>query len=168
MFAQSTPAGYLRWSDTRKLTADDFVIKTKTPDNIPCFAQFTISFESIAFGFLTKNFNKKVHNYFMPGASWIDTTANTALSLRYQQTLFDISEIYTRQIRKALRENRKQFFKNGHVVNDLNNQYMSLFAKRRVDYDADTKFGTDEAKQQAWEVQIQKELAALQGYAYDK
>jgi hypothetical protein len=166
--AQGTAKDYLPWSNVRKLTVDDFVIKTKSLESTSSFAQFTITFESIGFGFFTKNFNKKVHNYFLPGASWIDTTTDVAQSLRYQQTLFDLAEIYTRQMRKALRENRSQFLKNGNLVTDLNNQFMAAFANRRVAYDSETRFGTNAVMQEAWETQIQKELAALADFSYDR
>ncbi len=45
---------------------------------------------------------------------------------------------------------------------------MSEFAKRRVDYDRETKFGADEFKQKEWETQIQKELTEFADYGYDK
>lgn len=166
LWAQNN-SDYLPWSDTRKLSVNDFAIKTKQQETTPSFAQFTISFEPIGFGFFTKNFNKKVHNYFLPAASWIDTTADVAQSLRYQQTLFDLAEIYTRQMRKELRENRSQFLKNGNFVNELNNREMAAFAKRRVAYDSETRFGTLDVLQKAWEGQIQKELAALDKYRYE-
>ncbi|GAA4738806.1 hypothetical protein [Flavisolibacter ginsenosidimutans] len=162
------PKGYLLWSNAKRLTVDDFSIKTKSAASTPSFAQFTIDYEVNGFSFLTKNFNKKVHNYFMPAASWIDTTADIAQNLRYQQTLFDLAEIYTRQFRKALRENRKQFLKNVNIGADLNKQFISAFAQRRVMYDEETNFGTNEAKQAAWRSQIEKELTELADFAYDK
>jgi hypothetical protein len=120
------------------------------------------------FDFLTKNFNKKVRNRFIRTASWIDTTTNAQQSLLYQQTLFDICEIYTRQFRKALRENRKKIAKGTKIAEELNNQFVADFARRRIDYDRETKFGSDELKQKEWESKINKELAELSDYAYDK
>jgi hypothetical protein len=120
------------------------------------------------FDFLTKNFNKKVHNRFIKTASWIDTTTNVQQSLMYQQTLFDICEIYARQFRKALKENRKKIVKGTTIADELNQKFMVEFAKRRIDYDRETKFGTDELKQKEWQIQINMELSQLSDYAYDK
>jgi hypothetical protein len=167
MYAQATK-DYLLWSATRKLNVDDFGIKTKQLESTSSFAQFTLNYEVSGFSFFAKNFNKKVQNYFMPGASWIDTTTDVAKSIRYQQTLFDLCEIYARQFRQALRENRKQLLKGTNIASELNTQYMSAFSKRRVIYDRETAFGTNEAKQSEWEAQIQKELQDLSDYAYDK
>lgn len=159
---------YLPWSATRKLAVDDFTIKTKQLESTTSFGQFSVDYEVGGFSFLTKNFNKKVHNYFIRAASWIDTTANISEALRYQQTLFDICEIYTRQFRQALRGNRKQFLKNTGVARELNKQYMAAFAKRRIVYDRETAFGTVTAKQKEWELQIATELEALKDFAHDR
>lgn len=83
----------LQWSATYKLTLDDFSIKTRSNETTSSFAQFSVDYEVGGFDFLTKNFNKKVHNYMIKTASWIDTTTNINQSLLYQQTLFDICEI---------------------------------------------------------------------------
>jgi hypothetical protein len=120
------------------------------------------------FDFITKNFNKKVRNYLIKSASWIDTTTTLQQSLTYQQTLFDICEIYTRQFRKALKDNRKKIVNGTQIVVELNNLIMAEFAKRRIDYDIDTKFANDEIKQREWEIQIQKELLELNDFSYEK
>lgn len=75
-------------------------------------------------------------------ASTIDTIADVSKSLRYQQTLFDICEIFTRQFRKALKENRKKIASGVEFIEELNQQAMSDFANRRVLYDKKTSFGT--------------------------
>lgn len=158
----------LLWSKTRKLEVEDFIIKTKPLETTTSFAQFSLEYQVSGFDFLTKNFNKKVRNYFIRTASWIDTTTNVNLSLAYEQTLWDICEIYTRQFRKALRDNRKKIANGTKIAEQMNNHFMTEFAKRRVEYHRETKFGADEVKQKEWEIQIQTELAELANFAYDK
>ena len=160
--------GYLLWSVSRKLTLDDFIIKTHSLESTPSFGQFSMDYQVNGFDFLTKNFNKKVRNRFIKAASWIDTTTNTQQSLVYQQTLFDICEIYTRQFRRALKVDRKKIAKGTTIAEKLNEQFMTEFAKRRIEYDTETKFGSDEMKQKVWEGEIYKELTELADYAYDK
>ncbi len=116
---------------------------------------------------MKKNLNKKVHNYFIRSASWIDTTYDTNSSIRYQQTLFDICEIYTRQFRKALKENKRKIKAGNDFVNDLNAKAMSDFAGRRLQYDHETMGGADVEKQKEWEKRIQDELSALKDYAVE-
>ena len=145
-----------------------FGIKTARQESSPSFAQFSLDYEARGINLFTKNFNKKVRNYLITSASWIDTTANVAHSLRYQQTLFDISEVYARKMRKALKENKSRILKAATVVEEVNTQYMTEFSKRRIAYDSETAFGADQAKQKEWEAQLQKELDELKDYAYDK
>lgn len=158
---------YLLWSADKKLTAKDFLIKTKQLETTPSFAQFSLDYQLNGFEFLTKNFNQKVRNTFIQSASWIDTTTDISLSLKYQQTLFDLCEIYARQFRKALEENKRKIIKGTAVAQQLNDQYLEEFAKRRISYDLATKFGTDMNLQKEWEIQIQQELTELAKYSYD-
>lgn len=153
------------WSSTRKLTTDDFVIKTKNGETTSSFGQFSLDYQVSGFDFMTKNFNKKVRNYFIKSASWIDTTSNVANSLRYEQTLFDISEIYTREFRKALKENRKKIASGTHFVDELNQKIMTDLSNRRVLYDGQSNFGQNVAIQTDWEVQIHRELTELNEFA---
>jgi hypothetical protein len=155
------------WSATKKLTVDDFGIKVSN-ENSPSFAQFSVDYQVNGFDFMTKNFNKKVRNYIIVSASWIDTTSNVEESLRYQQTLFDLCEIYTRQFRKELKENRKIIASGTQFVEELNQKIMTDFANRRVVYDKETNYGLLSDKQLIWESQIQKELDELKDYAFDK
>jgi hypothetical protein len=163
-FSQAN-ADNLSWSATRKLTVEDFTIKTKDLQASTSYGQYYMDFEVRGFDAFSKNFNKRVHNYLIRSASWIDTTSDVTIALRYQQTLFDICEIYTRQLRKDLKENRKKLLKGTQIVNELNATAMSAFSRRRLAYDSETGSGTIAEKQSQWEEQVQKELAALQEYA---
>ncbi len=149
------------WSSTRKLTINDFGIKTKNKETIASFGQFSVDYKVTGLDVITKNFNKKVRNYLIKSASWIDATTDVSAPLRYQQTLFDLCEIYTRQFRKALKENRKKIAFGTQFVEGLNQKAMTDFANRRVLYDKETNFGAISDKQIEWESQIQKELNNL-------
>ena len=164
-FGQVADENLVYWSSTKKLTIDDFGIKTKGNGTNPSFAQFSVDYQVNGFDFLTKNFNKKVHNYFIKSASWIDTTSKVDNSLRYQQTIFDMCEIYTRHFRKELKENRKKFASGTQFVEELNQNAMTDFTNRRVLYDRESNFGLIQEKQTEWELQIQKELKELDEYA---
>ena len=153
---------------TQKLTIDNFAIKTRQLETMSSYAQFTVTYSINGFDFLSRNFNKKVRNCFITTASWIDTTISVQQSLTYQQTLFNICEIYSRQFRKALRLNRKKIAKGTDFIEDLNRDCMADFAKRRIVYDKETKSGSDEAMQKLWEIQIQRELEELKDFAYEK
>jgi len=130
------------WNSTRKLNVDDFQIKTKNGETYSSFAQFSIDYQVGGFDFLKKNFNIKVRNYFIK----IDTTKNVSILIRYEQTLFDLSEIYTRQFRKLLKENRKKILTGTDFIADLNQNMLTNFSNRRIIYDKEINFGQNEKK----------------------
>lgn len=166
-FGQTGNENLVFWSATDKLTVEAFGIKVSN-ENSPSFAQFSVDYQVNGFDFMTKNFNKKVRNYIIVSASWIDTTSNVLESLRYQQTLFDLCEIYTRKFRKELKENRRKIASGTQFVEELNQKIMTDFANRRVVYDRETNYGLLTDKQLNWENQIQKELEELKDYASDE
>ncbi|WP_243346048.1 hypothetical protein [Parabacteroides sp. FAFU027] len=159
---------FLLWNTNHRLTVDDFGIKKGHTTSQYCFAQFSIEYNVKGFDFFTSNFNKKVKNCLIKSASWIDTTQYTAQSLRYQQTLFDMAEIYVRRFRKELRENKKKLFAGLSIVDQLNAKNSADFTKRRLQYDSETKSGTIEEQQKIWKQTIQAELNELSEFAYDK
>jgi hypothetical protein len=164
-FGQSSSNdNYIFWSSKHKFTVNDFVIKTKDLETTPSFAQFFVDYKVGGFDFMAKNFNKKVRNYMIKSASWIDTTYEVDASLKYQQTLFDICEIYTRRFRKDLKENRKKIASGTQFIDELNSKTMTDFSNRRVVYDRETKFGSNSDEQVKWELQIQKELDELKEF----
>jgi hypothetical protein len=165
--AQDNP-DYILWHPENKLTTTDFGIKKSDSNSGSSFAQFYLSYTITGFDFMTKNFNKKVKNSIIKSASWIDTTQNIELSLKYQQTLFDIAEIYARRFRKELKANRKQIAKGLDIVEEINSKNSSDFSKRRLQYDSETNYSKNIEKQHIWELQIDKELNELDDFAFDK
>jgi len=162
LFSQSKESDdYIPWSSTRKLTANDFIIQTKDLQTTTSFAQFYMDYQVGSFDFMSKNFNKKVGNYFIKSGSWLDTTYDTGKSIRYQQTLFDIAEIYARQFRKELKAKKNKIFGGTNFIKELNAKIISDFSKRRIEYDTETEYGSDAAKQAEWENEIQVELNEL-------
>lgn len=164
-FGQTNDNNIVLWSSSKKLTIDDFGIKTKDKETNPSFAQFSVDYRVNGFDFLTKNFNNKVRNYLIKSASWIDTTTNVSLSLRYQQTLFNICEIYTRHFRRELKENRKKIASGTQFIDGLNQKAMTDFSNRRIVFDKETNYGQIEVTQKVWEIQIKKELDELKDFS---
>ena len=165
LFSQSRVNNdYIAWSSTRRLTANDFIIKTKDLQTTTSFAQFYMDYQVGGFDFMSKNLNKKVGNYFIKSGSWIDTTYSISKSIRYQQTLFDLAEIYARQFRKELKANKRKILGGTNFIKELNSKIVSDMSKRRIDYDTETKFGSDAAKQAEWENEIWIELKGLKEY----
>lgn len=164
LMAQEPKEETLEWSSFRKLTLSDFKVKKAGDQETASYAEFSILYKAGGMELLSRNLNKRVSTLFIKSASWIDTTQNIGHSLRFQQTSFDLCEIYVRQLRKALYDNRRKI-KSLKYVDALNEQYTMAFSKRRIEYDRDTKAATDNDAQQKWEAIIQQELAELSAYS---
>jgi hypothetical protein len=167
VFSQEN-SDYKLWSSTHPLTVNDLGIKKSNTGADLCFAQFNMQYSVKGFDFLTKNFNKKVQTFFIRSGSWINPSDNVEYSLRYQQTLFDLYELYTRKFRKELRENRKQFLKGLAFVQEINSKITADLSRRRLQYESETRSGRDGEKQSLWEQQIQKELDDLAEFDYNR
>lgn len=163
-FAQKVD--YKFWSDTDKLVKEDFQIKAEALESGSSFAQFAFDYKVNGFDFLTRNFNKKVRNYMIKSASWLDTNTNMRQSILYQQTLFDIAEIYARTFRKELRENRSKILKGTEVIEAINIKLTTAFSKRRLAYTQEANFATNSEAQTKWEKIIRGELDGLKQFAY--
>lgn len=165
--AQERKSGKLSWSATQKLQLSDFSIKTAAANEPSSHAEFSITYKAGGRELLSSNLNKRVLNEFIRSGSWIDTTQDVQQALRYQQTSFDLCEVYVRQFRKALYDNKPKI-KRLSFVDELNETHTNAYSKRRLEYDLDTKAGTDQAAQEKWEAVIKNELDQLKEYAVEK
>lgn len=159
----------LYWSEKHKITLDDFGIQTKDASQGMSSAGFTLEYNIHGLSFTTKNFNKKVRHAMVRSASQIDLSGDVDRYLQYQQTLFDITEIYVRKFRKALRENRKKFLFKTEAAEELKEQIINIdLENRKAAYHNETNSAQIIEKQKEWEKQIAKELHELRDFAYDK
>ncbi|WP_290797966.1 hypothetical protein [Flavihumibacter sp. UBA7668] len=165
--AQESKTDKLLWSSAQKLHFADFQIKTAGPKEPSSNAVFSITYKIGGKELFSSNLNKRVLNEFIRSESWIDTTQDVQQALRYQQTSFDLCEVYVRQFRKALYDNKPKI-KRLSFVDVLNETYTNAYSKRRLVYDQETKAGTDLAAQEKWETVIKNELDQLKEYAVEK
>ena len=159
----------LYWSAKERITVGDFGIQTRDGSSGLSSAAFSLEYNVHGLNFMTKNFNKRVWHYMVRSASQIKLDDHVDRYIRYQQTLFDIQEIYVRKFRKALSENRKKFLLRNAFADELKDRIIGIdLPKHQAEYNNDTNLGKDPLKQQEWEAQILKELDELKDYAYDK
>ena len=165
----SADSNLIFWSPDRNLRVDDFnIITSNTNNDIGTYSlgQFSYDYKNIVtrFGFgLSKDYKKRIRNYFIKSASWIDTTYDTATSLLYQQTCWNLYEVYIRKLRKSIYEKRKHL-KTQEDYEVINTEIITALSKRRMEYDTNTAFGTIPEKQKEWEAEIAKELNELKDY----
>jgi hypothetical protein len=154
--------GMLEWSETKKLTINDF--KGTPPDpsteqNLLVNFGQDVNLDKSKISHL-KTFNAQVTNYFSQDSSWIDRTDPSRL--RYVITHFDINEWMTREIRKRLNENRELVLRGEHqaILDEVNSE----FEKIKLAYDNESNYGNNPIGQMNWEKGINEQLTALADY----
>lgn len=152
------------WQENRKLTWDDFKGEPDT-ETYPTALALTNS----GFGF-----EPSVAGLFQDGNLFIQATMNTYKSwvipegrneyvLRHEQIHFDITEIYSRKLRKIFQENNftSADYQRAKEV------FSAVFEECRLrqdDYDKDTQKGKKKETQEKWEAIVEIELLKYEAY----
>lgn len=104
---------------------------------------------------------------FYPNSSWVKAARKSAELLRHEQGHFDITELYARKMRKAIREakigcadDRKAEAEGKRIFDGLDREW----ERAEKAYDAETKDGTDLRKQKDASGRIGRELGEMSGF----
>ena len=106
----------------------------------------------------------KFRAYFEKDESWVKEEAITDYHLAHEQLHFDITELYTRKLRKLLSElefkcgQEKDFER--FVAATLENWY-----NEQRNYDIMTRHSLNTEQQREWQYRIKMELSLLDNYA---
>lgn len=153
----------IEWSANRKLTWDDF---KGNPDkkNFPTTLALTNSGIGYESGInMFKDGKVFVQSFFYTNLSWVVPEGRTAYVLRHEQIHFDITEIYTRKLRKDFAE-AKITSKDAVKAEAIFNKVFSEMSKRQERYDEETKRGDKKETQENWEAIVEIELAKYAFY----
>ncbi len=104
---------------------------------------------------------------FYPNSSWVKADRKSGTLLKHEQGHFDITEVYARKMRKAIREARipcddeaRADAAGKKILAGLDLEW----ERAEKGYDLETKDGTDTARQAAASQRIARELAELSQY----
>jgi len=151
---------YVNWND-RKLNWGDF------SGEVPADSKFdALTHSAIDMSFsgekTTLKFNIK--SIFDPEKSW-KKEGVTPYILNHEQVHFDITEYYSRLLRKKLKTRRfKSFDTVEREVMEMFNQTFEEASKMQVKYDHDTQHSQNKKKQTKWNKKIKKMLASLNSF----
>ena len=158
-FAQSKDTIY--WNINRKLTWEDFKGRPDKTTNLLAMTQAGIGYEVAC---NNGELKLKIYCYFNAKKSWTKETDSDDL-LRHEQLHFDITELYTRQLRKKLSEVTDPC---GKDIKELDKAYSNIFkacSDRQNDYDRESEHSLNDEQQKMWEEKIALELKALEKFA---
>jgi len=154
------------WDQSRKLSAEDFYIKTD--DTLyPIRSTVIISWELMGFSVFNKNFNQNVTNKIINSASLVNPNLpNVDQLIDYQQTTFNLAEIYARKMRKDLFLNKSKLWKGLNFASEILNDHLNEFHRVQLLMDRQTSSGSDTNKLKYWQDLIQTELDKTRQYDY--
>ncbi|MGV8914535.1 MAG: hypothetical protein ACOH1X_03705 [Kaistella sp.] len=154
------------WDQNQKLSVQDFQIKTQDTVN-PIKSTLIISWELKGFSVLNKNFNQNVVNKIVRSASVVnENMPNVTQLIDYQQTNFDLAEIYARKMRKDLFLNKSKLWKGFDYASEILKEHLSEFYRVQLLMEIQSNSGNDEEKLNYWKDLIKTELLKTQQYDY--
>lgn len=102
--------------------------------------------------------------YFSPSRSWTKVKDSDHL-LAHEQLHFDITELYTRKLRKLISEMEGDCERASRSLQKVYDRNYEALAKYQAQYDRETKHSIIEEEQLRWEKKVQEELKALEAFA---
>ena len=102
--------------------------------------------------------------FFDISKSWTKDPENKAL-LEHEQLHFDITELFTRKLRKQLSELKDPCGKDSGKIQTIYDRNFEEMNKYQQRYDQETEHSVKELVQKGWEEKVKRELAQLLDYS---
>lgn len=148
------------WKAGKKLTWADFAGK---PNHTSGHAALTSSNIGFGWSYGDEGFSYNITCTFNTKESWGKIKNDHILA--HEQAHFDITELYARQLHKALKNFKYSAKTGGKDVNALYAGLMNELNQMQVRYDKETDHSRNLAKQKEWLLLVESELKALQAFA---
>lgn len=103
-----------------------------------------------------------IENFFISNRSW--TSTSDSVVLEHERRHFDLSEVYARKIRKAIKEKKYNMNKLDTELNSIFEKFNAELARKQAQYDSETKHSINKIKQEEWSARIETELTELNAY----
>ncbi len=155
--AASTSYNEIIWTKHDPLVWDDFSHKPMNEH----FGALTAT--GIPYSFTSKHtsFEIEVFAVFDRDESWVNKTFANEKLLAHEQVHFDITELWTRKLRKSIEE---ADFVNAEILNSFYNVHLSDLRRMQAFYDEETHHSLQSTEQQRWVNFVKKELQVLDAY----
>jgi predicted secreted Zn-dependent protease len=151
--------GFIDWNPEKKLAWPDFKQRPDPGSPNAALTSTTIKFD---YSYSEGKLKTQIRCQFDMNRSWGRIRNDYILS--HEQGHFDIAEIFTRKLHRALMEykpNEKTLSKD---VNGIYQEMMRNCHDTQVQYDTETRFSLEKEKQGEWSKKIKDELKALEAF----
>jgi hypothetical protein len=154
------PLDTINWRTRRELSWDDF---QGAPNPTAPNAALTSTSIKFQYHYDKRSFLFQLQCIFHPGKSWVKIKNQRILA--HEQGHFDIAQLYTRKLYKALKH---YTFKPETVEADISAIYKQVAAEQAAyqeQYDQETNYSRNIAVQLDWQDKIDQELDSLAAFS---
>ena len=145
------------WEDTIKLDWADFNHKPAHDH----YAALTASGIAYSYTAMPTGYEIEVYAVFDREESWVNIAQASAALLAHEQLHFDITELWTRKLRRALAHTS---YVDDTVLDELYREHLQGLVRMQRLYDGETHHSLEQQNQQDWVDGVAQELAKLGAY----
>lgn len=159
-FSDILPVESINWRNRRELSWEDF---QGAPNPTAPNAALTSTSIKFQYNYDKKSFHYQLQCVFHPDKSWVKIR-NTRI-LAHEQGHFDIAELYTRKLHRALLAYR---FNAATIEKDISVIYRQVASEQAAfqeQYDRETNYSRNIPVQLDWQEKIDSTLATMAAYA---
>ncbi len=152
--------GYIIWDENKKLSWEDF---KAPPQKIGEVAALTATHLGFSYNVVNGKVTYTIDCKFEKNRSWGLIKSDWILS--HEQGHFDIAEIYSRKLYKAVSDYR---FNKTSFQSDLDSIYKNIVAEKdqyQQLYDIETNYSRNKVQQEEWLKKIKNDLIALKAWS---
>ena len=151
--AQNTDT--IHWRSDYKLKWEDF---QGIPDTTTNWGAITTT--SFSYKIIIENGYKvvKTTSLFLKKSSWVRLNYVNIISLRHEQTHFDINELILNRFCLEIKQRKFTENTSNDEIKKIGDDYCNQVKLMEHDYDLETNYGHDEIKQDEWTKKINKSL----------
>jgi hypothetical protein len=151
---------YITWSSTVSLTWDDFRGRPHLHSSV---GAVTMSGISLSYEGTDGSMVATVKATFDKEESWVNMKAADDHVLKHEQLHFDITELYARKLRAALKRVNPATSRPDRVIERLFDRYSDESKVYQEMYDKETDHSRNVKQQAVWDERIRRELAMMAG-----
>lgn len=100
----------------------------------------------------------EVHNYMNEQNSWINSSYKNSLTLLYNQTIFDIAELYARRIQYELNRTTVNFLDVQKIADSIYYDYFFICQDEINRFQFDTDYGMKDERVEFWADSVNRDL----------
>ena len=154
----------INWNSNRKLTWNDFQKEADVNDPLHAMASTNIAVSATC---RNNVMAYDVKCQFAQNESWTKNKVSVDL-LQHEQLHFDVTELYARQLRQKLSQQKSLCSGDKTKFKAVVNKVFADWQKAQVRYDNESHHGIDDAQQAAWTQTVATQLEALSAYQLEE